>query len=87
MLCKKKHLYQSDIWKCPNCGDTESFYVAESESEDCPGLHPHDIIECDACRHVWTGEKLSNVMRNKDGVDVMQCPHCHGRGYIRKPTK
>lgn len=77
-------------WKCPVCGVGFEFSIDSENDEISGGLwidHSCDstVVECCNCDRTWTSEQFERVVIEKE--KMTKCPHCKGRGLVRKKKK
>lgn len=90
MNCTAKHTkYQpTDAeWKCPECGTPppDGFCIdepADGHSDDCPKLHVNDGLYCYKCKASRSGGRWAAALQK--AANMVDCPHCKGRGLVSK---
>jgi hypothetical protein len=78
------------IWQCPSCGAGPPYgghnglYIDESccEDADCDLVHAGDSAVCDECG--WEGTVRQVVKASTRRLEMTQCPHCAGTGWVTK---
>lgn len=71
-------------WRCPKCGERESFYVDEVYDcgiQNCERFHEGDIVVCCNCGGSWTLKEIIKMWSKKN--NMVRCPHCNGTGWIK----
>ena len=87
MSCDRKHITNpipNEDWKCPKCGNVDSFACWDVEDMDCELEHPDDYASCTNCGY---GATLGTVTRNywkSKNTKWIKCPHCKGTGQIKE---
>ena len=92
MECKARHAkFQptNEEWACPKCGaGIEQFSIWEATEEAADGcelLHSDDWCSCSGCGYGAAGYKVSSALARKSSM--ITCPHCKGKGVVRKEEK
>lgn len=78
--CAFKHTkFQADgdLWKCPQCGASDGFYIDDSPNFECELVHEKDNVCCENCERGWSGKAVMNAIAKKlDQVECPTCTHC-----------
>ena len=89
--CPAKHAkYQptDEDWLCPKCGADNRYFVIiapiDDASEACVLVHEDDEIDCEKCGYGGSGSTVTKKMAAQ--MNMVKCPHCSGRGYVKGDT-
>lgn len=89
VCCKAKHTkFQPSYeeWKCPRCGADSSYFSKSDFDEqadfDCELIHLNDEVSCESCNSIWSGSAVIKLIAQ--ALNMIDCPHCKGKGMVKK---